>query len=683
MHPCRGRFASPSRPGPWSIRTHDAILRRAACRRRSRHGPSNATGSCAPSWKGGSPWRGWHANRASFCAPPAAGSTGIGVKGWPGWLARGGATRSRPQFSATLRQAIEGLALQKPRRSAAAIHRQAVTIAERLGESPPSYSFVYALIRRLDPALLTLAHEGSKAYADAFDLVHRHEATGPNAVWQADHSELDIWLKDDRGRPRKPWLTVILDDYSRAVAGYALFFAAPSAIQTALALRQAIWRKGRPGWQVCGIPEVFYTDHGSDFTSRHLEQVAADLKIRLINSGVGRPRGRGKIERFFESVSQVLLPRLPGYAPAGTRPERRADAGRAGRRAGAVPGRRVPRRAPHDDGGQAAGAVGAGGFLPRMPESLEQLDLLLLTVPKTRRVHPDGIRFSGLRYIDPTLAAYVGEEVLLRYDPRDVAEVRVFHEGRFVCRAVCQELAGETVPLREVVRRGTAAVASSAGRSRIVGRPSNPSWRPAAGGAAEGTAGDPPESPPERDGRRGRSSGMPMSDAAGPAFVETKEYRRFREFCDACRRYRYIGLCHGPPGVGKTLSARHYADWDRVESAELYAVAALPGRTTCPATGASSTRRRSSIPRGRSRATSPSCGGTCGSWSCKASAARKSRESRRPGGSSRKSRTNTSAAATGSRARRRGCGGGGGALGGRSSGVPSAAAGSSTRPSCS
>ena len=31
-------------------------------------------------------------------------------------------------------------------------------------------------------------------------------------------------------------------------------------------------------------------------------------------------------------------------------------------------------------------------------------------------------------------------------------EVRVFHDGRFLCRAVCQELAGETVPLREVIR---------------------------------------------------------------------------------------------------------------------------------------------------------------------------------------------------------------------------------------
>ena len=86
------------------------------------------------------------------------------------------------------------------------------------------------------------------------DLIHRHEATAPNAVWQADHTELDIWLKDGRGQPEKPWLTIIIDDYSRAVAGYALSFSAPSAIQTALALRQAIWRKGRPGWQVCGIP---------------------------------------------------------------------------------------------------------------------------------------------------------------------------------------------------------------------------------------------------------------------------------------------------------------------------------------------------------------------------------------------------------------------------------------------
>src|SRR5207245_2842984 len=79
----------------------------------------------------------------------------------------------------------------------------------------------------------------------------------------------------------------------------------------------------------------------------------------------------------------------------------------------------------------------ASGFLPRLPESPEHLDLLLLTVAKARRVHQDGIHFQGLRYLDLTLAAYVGETVTIRYDPRDLAEIRVYEHDRFLCRAVC------------------------------------------------------------------------------------------------------------------------------------------------------------------------------------------------------------------------------------------------------
>ena len=95
----------------------------------------------------------------------------------------------------------------------------------------------------------------------------------------------------------------------------------------------------------------------------------------------------------------------------------------------------------------------AGGFLPRLPESLEQLDLLLLTVAKSRKVRQDGIHFQGFAYLDTTLASPHREMLVPLL--RDMAEIRVFHNHRFLCRAICAELAGETIALREIIQART------------------------------------------------------------------------------------------------------------------------------------------------------------------------------------------------------------------------------------
>ena len=136
-------------------------------------------------------------------------------------------------------------------------------------------------------------------------------------MWQADHTPLDVLLLDEEGNPAKPYLTAIEDDYSRMIVGYRLSFQDATALTTALTLRQAIWRKDDPRWSAYGIPSVFYTDHGSDFTSKHMEQVAADIAMELVFSQIGIPRGRGKVERFFRSVDQLFLQDMPGYSPKG------------------------------------------------------------------------------------------------------------------------------------------------------------------------------------------------------------------------------------------------------------------------------------------------------------------------------------------------------------------------------
>jgi putative transposase len=86
-----------------------------------------------------------------------------------------------------------------------------VRFSKDLGEKAPSYGTVFNIVRSLGADLVTLAHEGTKAYSNTFELVHRREADGPNAIWQADHTPLDILLVRSDGEVAKPWLSVVID----------------------------------------------------------------------------------------------------------------------------------------------------------------------------------------------------------------------------------------------------------------------------------------------------------------------------------------------------------------------------------------------------------------------------------------------------------------------------------------
>ena len=343
-----------------------------------------------------------------------------------------GKTRLEPEVVSE----IERLFFSYRKMSIATIQRKLGDFCSERQFVPPSYSQVYKTIQTLPSSVGVLAHEGEKAYSEKFDLIKIRESNRPNEVWQ--------------GVPKRPWLTIIMDDYSRAIAGYSVFFDSPSAIHTALTLHQAIWTKRDPQWPICGIPEHFYTDHGSDFTSEHLEQVAIDLRINLVFSKVGVPRGRGKIERFFHTVNQLFLESLPGYIGNSDKSERLSFQEFRDK---------LHYFLIYDYNLKEHSSIktkpiekwNSKSFLPNLPESLENLDLLLLEISKSRKVHSDGIHFQGFRYTNPNLSAFVGESVLIRYNPSDLAEIRVFYRNQFLCNAISPEISNYSIDINDLI----------------------------------------------------------------------------------------------------------------------------------------------------------------------------------------------------------------------------------------
>src|SRR5205814_7705953 len=96
--------------------------------------------------------------------------------------------RGRRVLPIELEHVIEGFALRRPPMSRAAVYRETTAVARAQGWPEPSYATVYDVIRHLPMALVTLAHDGPKVYADRFELLHRREASRPNEMWQADHT---------------------------------------------------------------------------------------------------------------------------------------------------------------------------------------------------------------------------------------------------------------------------------------------------------------------------------------------------------------------------------------------------------------------------------------------------------------------------------------------------------------
>ena len=128
---------------------------------------------------------------------------GYGEHDLAGLVRKPRSNRGQHQLPQELQHLIEGLALRRPRLSAAAVCRQAVEVANVQNWPAPSYSTVFTIVRGLAPDLVTLAHQGTKVYADRFELLYGVRQVGPTRCgkpithhWICGYSTNGVGLPD-------------------------------------------------------------------------------------------------------------------------------------------------------------------------------------------------------------------------------------------------------------------------------------------------------------------------------------------------------------------------------------------------------------------------------------------------------------------------------------------------------
>lgn len=185
--------------------------------------------------------------------------------------------------------------------------------------SLPTTSTLRSLLKTLPPEEVYASRYGQEAARIKYRTsIGSTYADKPLSVVEIDHTRLDGVAVDAKtGLPvDRPWLTVVIDVYTRCILGFHLGYEPPSHASVAAALKHAIMPKVMHGsinghWPMHGIPELMVADNGLEFHGQALKAVCSELGINL--SFCPRKRGwsKGTVERVIGTINRNISEMMP------------------------------------------------------------------------------------------------------------------------------------------------------------------------------------------------------------------------------------------------------------------------------------------------------------------------------------------------------------------------------------
>lgn len=358
----------------------------------------------------------------------------------------------------------------------------------------PSYHTFYRKAKAVPYPVMVLCREGEKAYYDKCSpyIRREYESIAANDFWIGDTHTLDVESMGPDGTLHRLYLSAWLDARSGIFVGWYVTDH-PGSQATLNALRKGILARG--------IPLNVYVDNGREFLTydiggrghrakKHLADgsepfappgVFERLGIKMTNAIVRNARAK-LVERRFEDFKNYVSRLFPTYTGGNVveKPNRLKYVLKQGDHVptdaeviaavdtliegylncepygGSVAEDKGKRRVDVWRESLANGAV-------RKPASERDLQLMLMRTSKPVRVTRRGVtlKLHGLEldYYTPELANLrMQDKVYLRYDPEDLAKVRVYDlEDRFLTEAPQSKLTAGYLETQEQIAELMAA----------------------------------------------------------------------------------------------------------------------------------------------------------------------------------------------------------------------------------
>lgn len=324
---------------------------------------------------------------------------------------------------------------------------------------------------------------GKKAFRDkCAPYIRRiYDNLWSNDIWVCDNHTFDVMV--DGGESDKPirvYITGFLDVRSRKMVGWYVTNA-PCSDATLMALRRGIERYG--------IPKLIYSDNGREFLTHdigghgfrktstvvqnehNIPTILDNLGIEFHTAMVKNARAK-IIERAFRDVKNLFSRLFEGYT-GGTileRPERLKELEKDVSNFTALEDFReyVDKfiigifNKTHSKGagmnGRTRDEVFAKCLIEQRVATPEELNLMMLRNSRMQKVQRAGLKLrmydTDLYFVSHELLLnHIGEKVYFRYNPDDLAEVRVYDEkDRFLCTAHQDEATNYFVKDKETLQ---------------------------------------------------------------------------------------------------------------------------------------------------------------------------------------------------------------------------------------